>query len=66
MPRLVSTTTPARPVRSGPKKEANTPGVSDTAGSVTRPIASSAAWKPPWLFSTAATTAMMPKIMMIP
>ena len=59
-------TTPSRLIGSGPKKELNTPGVADTEGSETWPSASSAARKPPWLLSTAAMTAMMPKIMMTP
>ena len=66
MPREVRRTTPRRSRGAGPKKEANTPGASDTAGSLTRARPSRAAIKPPWLFSTAAMTATMPTIMMMP
>ncbi len=66
MPRLVSITTPKSPAGSGPKKELNTPGNVETAGSLTAESLSSAARKPPWLSSTAAITATMPKIMIIP
>ena len=66
MPREVSRTTPRRFSGSGPKKDAKTPGVSDTLSSVTRASPSSAARKPPWLFSTETITAMIPPIMIKP
>ena len=40
--------------------------MSDTAGSVTRARLSIAAINPPWVLSTAAITAIMPKIMIMP
>ena len=66
MPREVRTTTPSRFRGSGPKKEAKMPGAADTSGSLTWASPSRAARKPPWLFRTAAITATMPKIMMMP
>ena len=66
MPREVRITTPSRLSGSGPKKEAKTPGTSEVAGSLTWASPSRAAMKPPWLWRTAAMTAQMPKIMMMP
>ena len=66
MPREVSSTTPSRFTGSGPKKEANTPGAEETAGSLTWASPSRAARNPPWLLRTARITAQMPKSMMMP
>ena len=66
MPSEVSSTTPSRFRGSGPKKEAKTPGMSETAGSLTWASPSRAARNPPWLLRTARITAQMPKSMMMP
>ena len=51
---------------SGPKKDANTPGVVDVEASSTLASPSMAAIKPPFELSTARITATIPKSITIP
>lgn len=66
MPKEVRMTTHNKENGSGPKNEANTPGTSETEGSLTWANAASEPMKPPLVFKTAAIIIMIPPIMMMP
>ena len=66
MPSDVRITTHRSPKGSGPKNDANAPGVDVACASSTRANASIACMNPPFDFNTDAMTAMIPMIMIHP
>ena len=65
MPRLVSTMTPMRSGRFGPKKLTNGPAISEFSAGISDNVVS-ASVKPPLFTNTATMTATMPNSMTMP